>query len=81
MNIIYDGIDHVEYECINRTIIYGNVTNMYLIILKGKYGAIDADYTSCQGYYIIRFSESPYTLQCDLNIIYRSFILVKWYIK
>ena len=30
--------------------------------------AIDADDYSCHGYYIIKFSSSPYTLQEDLSI-------------
>ena len=37
----------------NRTRIEGNVMNMSLIITKGNYGAIDADNSSCNGYYII----------------------------
>ena len=52
----------------NRTIIEGNVMNMSLIITKGNYGAIDADNSSCNGYYIIKFSSSIYTLQSDWNI-------------
>ena len=36
--------------------------------MKVKYGAIDTDHSSCHGYYIIRFSSSPYTLQADLSI-------------
>ena len=42
--------------------------NMSLIIVKGKYGAIDNDDSSCHGYYIIKFSSSPYTLQVELSI-------------
>ena len=42
--------------------------NIYLIIVEGKYVAIDADDSTCHGYYIIRFSSSPYTLQSDLII-------------
>ena len=36
--------------------------------MEDKYGATDADYSSCHGYYIIKFSSSPYTLQSDLSI-------------
>ena len=56
------------YEFRNITIIEGNGMNMYLIIPNGNYGAIDADNSSCHGYYIIRFSSSLYTLQSELNI-------------
>ena len=42
--------------------------NMYLIIMEGYYGAIDSDDTTCHGYYIIRFSSSPYNLQSELII-------------
>ena len=42
--------------------------NMSLIILEGKYGAIDNDDSSCHDYYIIKFSSSPYIFQEDLNI-------------
>ena len=42
--------------------------NISLIISKLNYGAIDANDTSCKGYYIIRFYSSPYTLQEELNI-------------
>ena len=65
-NFIDYGTYTVEYEFINRTILDGNVMNIYLVILKGNYGAIDADDTSCHGYYIILYSSSPYTLQEDL---------------
>ena len=41
---------------------------MYLIITEGKYVAIDTDNSSCHGYYITKFSSSPYTLQADLSI-------------
>ena len=42
--------------------------NIYLIIREVKYGAIDADGSSWHGYYIIKFSSSPYTFQADLSI-------------
>ena len=41
---------------------------MSLIIMEGKYGAIDTYDSPCHGYYIISFSSSPYTLQTDLYI-------------
>ena len=41
---------------------------MLFIISKVNCGAINSDDNSCQGYYIIRFSSSMYTLQEDLNI-------------
>ena len=36
--------------------------------MKGKYGAIYSDDSTFHGYYIIKFSLSPYTLQSDLSI-------------
>ena len=42
--------------------------NMSLIIIEGKYGAIDTDDSLWQGYYTIKFSSSPYTLQVGLSI-------------
>ena len=36
--------------------------------MEGNYGAIDTDNSSCNGYYIIKFSSSLYTLQADLSI-------------
>ena len=50
MNFTDDGIDEVEYEHINITIIDGNFTNISLIIYKVNYGDIDADDNSCHGY-------------------------------
>ena len=41
---------------------------MSFINMEGKYGDIDADYSSYHGYYIIKFSLSPYTIQADLCI-------------
>ena len=35
---------------------------------QGNYGAIDADDSSFNGYYIIKFPLSTYTLQTDLSI-------------
>ena len=42
--------------------------NISFTIIEGKYGAIDTDDSSCHGYYTIKFSSSPYTLQSDLSI-------------
>ena len=39
-----------------------------LIIMEANHGAIDADDSSCNGYYIIKFYSSPYTLQSELII-------------
>ena len=41
---------------------------MSLIILDGKYGAIDDDYCSCHGYCIIKFTSSKYNLQSNFGI-------------
>ena len=71
----------MDYEFINTDIIDGSVMNMYLVISKVKYGDIDSDGTKFQGYYIIRLSSSPYTLQEDLNIDERLFLLVKCYVR
>ena len=60
MNFRYDKTDNVKYECIYRTILDGNFMNMYLIITKQSYCAIDADHNSFHLYYIIRFSSSTY---------------------
>ena len=67
-NIFYYGTDEEEYKHINWTVLDGNVMNMYLIFMEGKYGAIDTDNYLCHGYYIIKFSSYPYTLQSDLII-------------
>ena len=45
--------------------------NVSLIIMEGNYGSIDANYYIFHGYYIIKFSSSPYTLQADLSIDFR----------
>ena len=42
--------------------------NMSLIIMEGNHGDIDADDSTCHGYYIIKFSLCPYTLQAYLSI-------------
>ena len=62
MNFIYDVTDNVEYECINRTILDGNVMKMSLIITEVNYDAVDADDSACNGYNIIRFYSSSYIL-------------------
>ena len=36
--------DDVKYEHINRKILDGNFTKMALIITKGNFGSIDADF-------------------------------------
>ena len=68
MNFLYYVTDDVDYEFIYIIILIGHVMNIFLIIAKINYGAIDTDDTSCQGFYIITFPLSPYTLQEDLNI-------------
>ena len=60
MNFLDDQKNEEEYENINWTILYDNVMNMSLVILKCDYGAIDADYSTCTGCYIIKFSSYPY---------------------
>ena len=51
-----DGTNEEDNEHINKTILDGNVMNMYLIIMEGNYGAIDADDSLYHGYYIIKIS-------------------------
>ena len=68
MNIFDYRIYEEDYKHINRTIIDGDVIKISLIIMEGNYGAIDADGYTCNGYYIIKFSSSPYTLQEDLSV-------------
>ena len=51
MIFIYDVTYDIEYKQINRIIIDSNVTDMLLIICKGKFGDIYAYNTSCHGYY------------------------------
>ena len=63
-----DGTDEEDYDHINWNIIVGNLLNMYLIVMEGENGAIDADDSSCHGYYIIKMSSSTYTLQTELSI-------------
>ena len=46
MNFLNDGTKNVECECINRTILYGNVM-IFLMISKLNYGAIDSNDNSC----------------------------------
>ena len=41
---------------------------MYLIIIEREYGAIDTDDDLYYGYYIIKFSSFPFTLQADWSI-------------
>ena len=36
--------------------------------MEGDYDAIGSDGSSCHGYYIIKFSSYPYTLQSELSI-------------
>ena len=48
-------------------ILDGNVMNMSLVDMEEKYGTIDTDSSHC-GYYVIKFSSSPYILQAYLNI-------------
>ena len=49
MKLIDDIIDYVEYQHINIKIHDGNVTNLSLIIYKGKFSAIAYENTSCHG--------------------------------
>ena len=42
--------------------------NMYLVVTKRNYGAIDYGNYSCHDYHIIKISSPPYTFQSDLNI-------------
>ena len=43
MIFLVDGTYEEYYQHINQTILDGNVMNMYLIFMEGKYGAIDFD--------------------------------------
>ena len=66
--IFHNGTYEKEYKHINQTILDGNLMNTYLIIMEGKYYDINADDSTCHGYYIIKFSSYPYNLQADLSI-------------
>ena len=68
MHFVDYGTYEEDCEHINRNILDGNVMNMSLIIMEENYGAIYDDDSSCHGYYIIKISSSPYTLQSDLRI-------------
>ena len=65
---LYDVIGGEIYEDINQTILDVNVTNIYWIIMGGKYDAIYTDDYSRHGYYIIKFSSYLYTLQEGLRV-------------
>ena len=56
-------------------ILDGNMMSTSLIILEGKYVAIDTDDSWCHGYYIIKFSSSPYNLQVYMSINYHYYVL------
>ena len=62
------GTDEEYCKQINRTIIYDNLMNTYLTIMEGNCGAINAEYSLCHGYYILKFTSYPYILQSDLII-------------
>ena len=65
---LYDVTGGEIYKNINRTILDVNVTNIYWIIMGGKYDAIYTDDYSRHGYYIIKFSSYLYTLQEGLRV-------------
>ena len=47
---IFDyGTYEEQYKHINQTILDDNVMNIYLIILEGNFGDIDADDSTCHG--------------------------------
>ena len=62
MNLLDDRTENLDYECINQTILDGNVMNIILIIIELNYNEIDADGSTCNGYYIIRFSLYTWTV-------------------
>ena len=68
MYFLDNGTDKEYYKNINRTILDGNLINMSLIIIEGKYGTIYTDDSSCHGYYTIMFYSSPFTFQEDFTI-------------
>ena len=68
MNFLVNRKDEIEYKHTNLIIIYVNVMKISLIIMKGDYGAIYSDDSTCHGYYIIRLYLSSYTLKTDLSI-------------
>ena len=68
MNFLDYVTNNVEYECINITILDGNVMKISLIITEVNYGDIDDNDSACHGYNIIRLYSYTYILQADLNI-------------
>ena len=76
--ICYYYITYEEnYEHINHTIFDGNVMNMYLIIMEGKYGAIDYDDSSCHSYYIIKKKHPHIPFKQTLVFMGELFLMVK----
>ena len=49
INYVEDRTDEEIYKHINQTILNGNLMNTSLIVMKGKYAAIDYDDSSCHG--------------------------------
>ena len=58
-----DGTDEEYYKHTNKTIVDGNVINVYFIIMEGYCGDIDDDDSSFHYYYIIKSPSYPFTLQ------------------
>ena len=48
---------------IHKVIIYGISENMASLVQSGKYGAINTDNTTKNGFYVIKFLSETYTLQ------------------
>ena len=68
MNFL-DDVTYEEYhENINRTILDVNVTNTSVLIIEVNNVAIDNNDSLCHGYYITKFSSSPYTIQTNFSI-------------
>ena len=57
-----------DFDAVNKVVLDGISDNMSALVQNGKYGAINNEYPTTMGYYVVRFLSEPYTLQDEKKV-------------
>ena len=56
------------FDAVHKVVLDGLSDNIVAIFQDGKYGAINTEYPTIMGYYVVKFLSEPHTLQ-DYNFL------------
>ena len=49
-----------DFDAVHKVVLYGISDNIFALVQKGKYGAINNSYPTTMGYYVVGLLSEPY---------------------